>query len=94
MTEYICNDTDIELQHQFKPDKWQTFALNYLGNGDLAALEYDTLDNTDDYPFLFDGELFDYRFTDEDIAYLSKDTFVDGSKTIEPDKLGDPEIFY
>src|SRR5699024_172822 len=44
-----------------------------------------------DYPFLNNGELFDYRFTDEQIKELSEDNFVDSGIVIQPDKLIEPD---
>lgn len=91
MTEYIYNNAGIEHQIKFKPERWQSIALNWLNDGELAALQYDISDKTDDYPFLSDGELFNYRFTDKDIAYLSEDTFVDADKTIQPGDISEPD---
>src|SRR5699024_12364152 len=51
-TERVFNDQEIKSERTHESDK-----------DDFDGLHYDITGNEDDYPFLKDGQLFDYTFT-------------------------------
>src|SRR5699024_4536356 len=90
-TEFIYNDADLEYELQYKPEHLRTKTQDFLASKKRSELQYDITNQLDDYPFLNNGELFDYRFTDEQIKELSEDNFVDSGIVIQPDKLIEPD---
>ena len=90
-TELIFNGKGIESKLQYEPETWRSKIHNKLNDNVYSTLKYDITDKKADYPFLEDGELFDYKFTDKSIRYLTEDTFVDSELTINPEKLQEPD---
>ena len=91
MTEHIYNGAGIEDSLQFKPELWRSIVLNWLNDRELEALQYDLTDQKENYPFLKTGELFNYQFSDSNIAHLSNEKFVDADLLIEPSEISEPD---
>src|SRR5690606_29981324 len=68
-----------------------SIVLNWLNDGELEALQYDLTDQKENYPFLKTGELFNYQFSDSNIAHLSKEKFVDADLVIKPSEISEPD---
>src|SRR5699024_11229910 len=58
---------------------------------DFDGLHYDITGNEDDYPFLKDGQLFDYTFTDGMISHLTEDEYMDGDLEIDAGMRSEPD---
>lgn len=91
VTEHIYNGAGIEDSLQFKPELWRSIVLNWLNDRELEALQYDLTDQKENYPFLKTGELFNYQFSDSNIAHLSNEKFVDADLLIEPSEISEPD---
>src|SRR5699024_12789778 len=66
-TERVFNDQEIKYERTHESDK-----------DDFDGLHYDITGNEDDYPFLKDGQLFNYTFTDGMISHLTEDEYMEG----------------
>ena len=79
-TERVFNDQEIKSERTHESDK-----------DDFDGLHYDITGNEDDYPFLKDGQLFDYTFTDGMISHLTEDEYMDGDLEIDAGMLSEPD---
>lgn len=78
-TERVFNDQDIKSKRTHESDR-----------DEFDGLHYDISGNEDEYPFLEDGELFDYTFTDDQISHLTEDEYME-DKVFHADKLTEPD---
>src|SRR5699024_8127313 len=90
-TDFTFNGEGIEHELQFDPKHWRSKVSDLLNSGKYSDLSYDIRDQLNDYPFIDDGELFDYRFTDQKIAHLSDGRFKDTDTEINPSDISEPD---
>src|SRR5699024_5790831 len=79
-TERVFTDQEIKSERTHESDK-----------DDFDGLHYDITGNEDDYPFLKDGQLCDYTFTDGMISHLTEDEYMDGELELDASMLSIPD---
>ncbi|MBO0993634.1 hypothetical protein [Bacillus sp. SD088] len=88
--ERVFNQEEIEQKLSYKPETMKSWLRELLGSADYKTLSYNLEPQLEHYPFLDDGYLYGYRFTDDQISYIGKETYID-DVTIDPSKIDEPD---
>ncbi|MBP1915710.1 hypothetical protein J2Z23_002691 [Lederbergia galactosidilyticus] len=88
--ERVFNQEEIEKELSYKPETVKSWLREYLGSAGYKSLSYNLEPQLDQYAFLEDGYLYGYRFTDEQISYIGKETYIDDI-VIDPSKIDEPD---
>ncbi|WP_062105321.1 hypothetical protein [Bacillus niameyensis] len=92
VTERVFNGQEIEKELSYDPETWRSKLVDWLGDHELSSsLSYNLEPQLSHYSFLNDGMLYNYSFTDEQMAHLGISKFLDGDLVVEPDTLTEPD---
>ncbi|MCM3112367.1 hypothetical protein [Lederbergia lenta] len=88
--ERVFNHEDIERELSYKPETLKSWLRELILQSGYKSLSYDLEPQLEQYPFLKNGNLYAYRFTDEKIAHIGVDKYIDDI-VIDPSSLSDPD---